>query len=67
MAGLCSNVFFALQQMVNVQDYRLFDNFSMTKSNLCYNIDLLTYDCIIAGLLNLFICWFVHLLMEIEL
>ena len=51
-------IFFALQQMVNVQDYRLFDNFSMTKSNLCYNIDLLTYDCIIAGLLNLFICWY---------
>ena len=57
-------MFFALQQMVNVQevddlenlDYRLFDNFSMAKSNLCYNIDLLTYDCIIAGLLNLFIC-----------
>ena len=58
--------FFALQQMVNVQeikvdvfknlDYRLFDNFSMTKSNSCYNIDLLTYDCIIAGLLKLFIC-----------
>ena len=63
MAGSCS-YFFALQQMVNVQevddlenlDYRLFDNFSMTKYNLCYNIDLLTYDCIIAGLLNLSIC-----------